>query len=216
MATEYGLQDGDNTADLARELIDRAGPENVHWAPRPDTPGGGVFVVNDDQAAADVLKARKLRRDAETARIEEAQKAADERDKAIDGTGVTPAEAGFPANSGTDPGSTGQARLAQEAVEGKHADADPNPAAEQKREAILNKEAEGATVQETTDAETRGAEAAEDDDDDSEDGGSDDGSESTDEQPKKLTPAQRRAKAKADREAAEAAKAESNDDSSTK
>ena len=131
---EYVLQPGDEPADVARSLLERAGsPDGVHWSPRPDVPGGGVFVVTDDEVAAAVAKDRHESRRIEAERIEAAQKAADERDAKADETGLTPLELGFPANAGTDPGSAGEAERNAEATStpaesDDDADADDEPA----------------------------------------------------------------------------------------
>lgn len=111
MTAEYPLRHGDNPAEVAQMLLDRAdAPEHIQWAPRPDTPGGGVFVVHDEAVAADVARLRQEQRDAEAQRIEAAQTAADERDAKADETGLTPAELGYPAAGGTDPGSAAEAQ----------------------------------------------------------------------------------------------------------
>jgi hypothetical protein len=133
---EYVLQPGDDPGDVAKQLIEAAGPENVHWFPRPDVPGGGVFQVNDEEAIAGVARTRAAARDAETRRIEEAQAAADERDAKADETGMTPHELGFPANAGTDPGSVAEAERNAEVTgdadpegDGEEVEADDEPVA---------------------------------------------------------------------------------------
>lgn len=102
---EYVLQDGDTHLDVARALIAKAGADAVDWSPRPDVPGGGVYVVRDEQALASFVQERQAARQAEAERIATAQKAADERDAKLDETGATPAELGMSPNLGTDPGS---------------------------------------------------------------------------------------------------------------
>ncbi|HEU5111008.1 MAG TPA: hypothetical protein VFT95_20905, partial [Micromonosporaceae bacterium] len=112
---EYVMQEGDTAAEVARALLDKTDdPGSVHWSPRPDVPGGGVFVVHDEQVAAEVARERAEARQAEADRIAAAQAVAEERDAKADETGMTPAELGFPANAGTDPGSAGEAaRIAE-------------------------------------------------------------------------------------------------------
>jgi hypothetical protein len=98
----------DNPAEVARALLDKVDdPQAVVWAPRPDVPGGGVYVVRDEAVVAEVTRARKQARDDQARRISEAQAAADDRDAKADETGLTPAELGIPASTGTDPGAPG-------------------------------------------------------------------------------------------------------------
>lgn len=114
---DYVMADDDNPTEVAQQLIAAAGADNVHWYPRPDTPGGGVFAVNDEQAVADVVRKRQQARTEEAERIAASQKAADERDRKADETGLTPAQLGFAANTGTDPGSADAAKDAIEAAQ---------------------------------------------------------------------------------------------------
>lgn len=145
MATEYAIGVGETMTEIARELIDRAGSDKVAWAPRPDTHGGGVFIVDDDQAAEDVRRARALRFAAEAERIVKAQRAADDRDQAIDGTGLTPSEAGFPAATGQDPGSPDQGK----------ADDDDTGSEDDDKEPESTPESETGTEQRETPAQRR-------------------------------------------------------------
>lgn len=112
MTTEYVLVEGDNLQEVARDLLEQAAsPDQVHWSPRPDVYGGGVFVLSDETIAQRTVERRRARRAEEAAQIEASQKAADERDShpAVAEGLATPAEAGFAANAGTDPGSAGEA-----------------------------------------------------------------------------------------------------------
>jgi hypothetical protein len=119
---EYQMAEGDVAADVARDLIAQAGdPDRVHFYPRPNVPGGGVFEVDDD-VAEKVVQQRAKVRDEERQRIENAQAAAEERDARADETGMTPAELGFRANAGTDPGSKAQAEQAAETTGDKPAE----------------------------------------------------------------------------------------------
>lgn len=122
MTTEYVLTEGDVLQEVARDLLEQAAsPDQVHWSPRPDVYGGGVFVLADEGIAQRTIERRRARRADEAARIEAAQKAADERDSdpAVAEGLATPAEAGFAANAGTDPGSAGEAeRIAAVTSEG--------------------------------------------------------------------------------------------------
>lgn len=102
MTTEYFLQEGDNVTDVARALIDQAAePDDVHWMPRPDTIGGGVFVLRDATIAERVQA--KLRADAEEAarvaadeRARHAAEEEDDEDEGDDTADETPAEPGKP------------------------------------------------------------------------------------------------------------------------
>jgi hypothetical protein len=119
MTTEYVLVEGDNLQEVARDLLEQAAsPDQVHWSPRPDVYGGGVFVLADESIAQRTVERRRARRAEEAARIEAAQKAADKRDSdpAVAEGLATPAEAGFAANAGTDPGSAGEAERIREAT----------------------------------------------------------------------------------------------------
>jgi len=107
---EYVLREGDTHTDVARRLLAEVDdPQAVVWAPRPDVFGGGVYVVNDEAAVAKVVADLQAKRDDEAKRISAAQAKADERDARADETGLTPAQLGFPANAGTDPGAPGTA-----------------------------------------------------------------------------------------------------------
>jgi hypothetical protein len=112
MTTEYVLEPGQTHEELAQELLAQAAsPYQVHWSPRPDVYGGGVYVLADEGIAQRTREAMQARRAEEAQRIADAQKAADERDSQEDVASglLTPAEAGFSANAGTDPGSAGEA-----------------------------------------------------------------------------------------------------------
>jgi hypothetical protein len=107
MTTEYYLQEGDTHESLARDLLEQAAvPDQVVWRPRPDVYGGGVYELADSSIAERVREARAARRAEEAKRIEDSLRAADERDsdEAVAAGLLTPAEAGFPASTGTDPG----------------------------------------------------------------------------------------------------------------
>lgn len=136
MTTEYYLQEGDVHADVARDLLEQAAnPEQVHWSPRPDVPGGGVFVLAEEGIAQRTLAARRAKRLDETARIKAAQAAADERDSdpAVAEGLATPSEAGFPASGGTDPGAaavTEEHGDDEEPLDDEDADDEPDEAEE--------------------------------------------------------------------------------------
>jgi hypothetical protein len=105
---EYVLKEGEEHADVARRLLAESDdPNGVLWAPRPDTYGGGVYVVNNEETVAKVARDLQQVRDDQAKRIADAQAAADERDAKADETGLTPSQLGFPANSGSDPGAPG-------------------------------------------------------------------------------------------------------------
>ena len=107
---EYVLQEGDTHLDVARALLAEVDdPQSVVWAPRPDVYGGGVYVVNDEDAVANAVRVLQTRRDEQAKQIDEAQRAAEARDKRADETGLTPAQLGIPASIGTDPGAPGTA-----------------------------------------------------------------------------------------------------------
>lgn len=119
MTTEYYLEEGDTHESLAKDLLEQAAnPDQVTWAPRADTPGGGVYVLADEGIAQRVRAARADRRQEQARQIEEAQAAAQARDENPDvASGLaTPAEAGFAANAGTDPGAAGAAKANAEAT----------------------------------------------------------------------------------------------------
>lgn len=106
MTTEYVLTEGDVLQEVARDLMDQAeSPDQVHWSPRPDVYGGGVFVLADEGIAQRTVAARRARRAEQAAQIEAAQKAADERDSdpAVAEGLATPAEAGFAADRAVAP-----------------------------------------------------------------------------------------------------------------
>jgi hypothetical protein len=105
---EYVLKEGEEHADVARRLLAESDdPNSVLWAPRPDTYGGGVYVVNNEETVAKVARDLQQVRDDQAKQIAAAQAAADERDAKADETGLTPAQLGFPANAGADPGAPG-------------------------------------------------------------------------------------------------------------
>jgi hypothetical protein len=118
VTTEYYLQEGDVQADVARDLLEQAEhPDQVHWSPRPDVYGGGVYVLGDESIAQRTLAVRKARRQEEADRIAANLAAADERDshEAVASGLATPGEAGFPANTGTDPGSGAEGAASDDA-----------------------------------------------------------------------------------------------------
>lgn len=120
---EYVMHPGDNPVEVVRALLDKASdPSQVMWSPRPDVPGGGVYVVNDDELIREVTQQQKAKRDAEAKRIADAQAAADERDAQADETGLTPNELGFPASTGTDPGAEGTAGVQADLVSAQRGD----------------------------------------------------------------------------------------------
>lgn len=50
---EYVMGRDDDQAEVSRSLLEHAGPERaaqIEWRPRPNVPGGGVFVMPDDLA----------------------------------------------------------------------------------------------------------------------------------------------------------------------
>lgn len=184
MSTEYMLEPGQSHEELAQDLLSQAGdPSQVTWSPRPDVFGGGVYVLADEGIAQRTRELRKARFDAEAKRIEEAQAAADRRDsnEAVASGLLTPAEAGFAANGGTDPGSAG-------AAERNAADVKAGQTPDAPKDAAISTD----TVEERQVAAEQDGDDAEADDEDAED-------------EKPLTPAQKRAAAKKAK-AAEAAK----------
>lgn len=105
---EYVLKEGEEHADVARRLLAESDdPNGVLWAPRPDTYGGGVYVVNNEETVAKVARDLQQVRDDQAKQIADAQAAADKRDARADETGLTPTQLGFPANAGSDPGAPG-------------------------------------------------------------------------------------------------------------
>jgi hypothetical protein len=185
MTTEYMLEPGQSHEELARDLLEQAAsPDQVHWSPRPDVYGGGVYVLADEGIAQRTREVRQARRADEAKRIEEAQAAADERDANPDVAEglLTPSEAGFSASTGTDPGSAGAAQANADAVEaGQRPDAPAD-----------------AAISTDTEADRQAGTAEADDDADAADDA---------EGEPKLTPAQKRAAAKKAKQA-EAAKAD--------
>jgi hypothetical protein len=112
MTTEYVLEPGQSHEELARDLLEQAAsPNQVTWSPRPDVFGGGVYVLADEGIAQRVREVRAARREEQAKQIADAQAAANERDASADVAAglLTPAEAGFSANAGTDPGSAAEA-----------------------------------------------------------------------------------------------------------
>lgn len=181
---EYVMHPDDNPVEVVRGLLDKVDdPAKVMWSPRPDVPGGGVYVVNDEEAVAAVVAERKAARDAEAQRIADAQAAADKRDAKADETGLTPSELGIPASTGTDPGAPGTAGVLA------------TPEAAQRGDGLLAPEiAQTPTVQNAdgtvspADASTADEAAA-----DAEDGEPVADDPATPEDESKMTPAQRRA-----------------------
>lgn len=154
MTTEYPLQEGEPIHGLARELLDAANdPSQVAWSPRPDTPGGGVFVVTDETVAQRVLDRRRERAQGEQDRINASLAAADERDssEAVASGLLTPAEAGFAANAGTDPGAPG---TEGERLDDEESDEDAEPTEDDPATA------EDESAPKTTAAKRRAAKAA--------------------------------------------------------
>lgn len=127
MTTEYYLQEGDTHESLARDLLEQAAnPDQVHWSPRPDVYGGGVYLLSDGSIAERVREARAARRAEEGKRIEASLKAAAERDSHEDVASglLTPAEAGFAAS--ISPAETaGEDDAADEDEEPEGADEEP-------------------------------------------------------------------------------------------
>lgn len=77
---EYVLGPDDNQQDVARRLMEHAGPERAHeiaWYPRPNVPGGGVFSMPDD--LADGVSDGQLSRLDDNARGEQIRLATDGR-----------------------------------------------------------------------------------------------------------------------------------------
>lgn len=169
MATEYALGPDDTHESLAKDLLEQAEhPGQVTWSPRPDVHGGGVYVLADEGIAQRVREVRYARR-AEDARKQEAAEAfAKTRDESPDvAEGLaTPAEAGFPASIGGDPGAAGTETAPAETVEDEGpADEEPaddnsttpedesrqTPAQKRaaKREAAKKAEAEAAAAEKT-------------------------------------------------------------------
>lgn len=140
MTTEYYLEEGDTHESVARDLLEQAEhPDQVHWSPRPDVHGGGVYLLADHGIAERTRQARQARRAEEAQQIADALAAAEERDSHPDvAEGLaTPAEAGFPASltpaseAEADAAAVADAEAADEAEEADAADA----AAEQDGEA---------------------------------------------------------------------------------
>jgi hypothetical protein len=101
MTTEYMLEPGQSHEELARDLLEQAeSPDQVHWSPRPDVPGGGVYLLADAAIAERVRAVRAARRTEEAARIADSLAAAEKRDSNEDVASglLTPGEAGFPAD----------------------------------------------------------------------------------------------------------------------
>lgn len=187
---EYVMHPEDDSVEVARGLLDRVeDPQAVMWSPRPDVPGGGVFVVRDEETVAEVARVQQQKRDTQAQQIADAQAAAEQRDAKADETGLTPTELGFPASTGADPGAPG--------TEGVRA----SDEAAARGDGLLAPE-----VTENPD----GTVSSEEDDPDTGESATDD--PSTPEDESKMTPAQRRAakrKAAAEAAAAEQAQADS-------
>lgn len=105
---EYVLREDEDQTTVAQELLANADhPDHVQWRPRSGVPHGGVYEI-DDGLAERMIAHRRSVAEAESTRIADALAAAEERDSA-DGVAeglVTPAEAGFAASTGTDPGAS--------------------------------------------------------------------------------------------------------------
>jgi hypothetical protein len=120
MTTEYPLQEGDDPVKLAQDLIEQAtDPDHVHWYPRPDTAGGGVFVLADPTIAERVRAKRQADAEAEAqAKLAKAAEAeTDDEGDEPDETGDEP-----PAEDGARPLTAAQKRAAKkQAAAGKAA-----------------------------------------------------------------------------------------------
>lgn len=98
MTAEYTVGEGQTVGELARELLDTAreldrDPSVIAWTPRPDTDGGGVFVVTDTEVAQRVLERRQRRAEAAPADAEAGPvEAPTTGEPIVDQTGVEPAE----------------------------------------------------------------------------------------------------------------------------
>lgn len=107
--SEYVLGVDENPEQTVRELLAHADdPASVVWSPRPDVPHGGVYVI-PDALSEKVLAARQAVRDAQAKQIQQGLDFAEQRDShdaVVQGL-ATPAEAGFPAAVGNDPGAPG-------------------------------------------------------------------------------------------------------------
>lgn len=126
---EYVMHPDDDATEVARQLLARVDdPQAVMWSHRPDVPGGGVFVVRDEETVAEVVRLRQQARDEQAKRIADAQQAADERDAKADETGLTPTELGIPASTGTDPGAPGTEGVLVDDESGEDGADDDEPA----------------------------------------------------------------------------------------
>lgn len=106
--TEYVLGPDEDQQEVAQRLLAAAkNPGAIAWSPRPNAhPHGGVYVLPDDEAD-DIIAAVAKARAEESARIEAALAAAQERDDKAAETGLTPEQLGFAASAGSDPGAPG-------------------------------------------------------------------------------------------------------------
>lgn len=104
---EVIIRDDETQQQVARELLDQAEhPDDVVWAPRSNTPHGGVFIVPDDKV--DELVARRTAALEASRRVTERRiDAMEERDRLLDKTGATPDELGIGAFSDGDRASLG-------------------------------------------------------------------------------------------------------------
>lgn len=130
---EVVLQEGDTHEGVARSLLAKVGDASaVAWSPRPDVYGGGVYVVADESAASAFVRERQQLQEEQAARIAKAQQFAEERDAKASETGATPAELGFAANIGNDPGAPGTegAREDQQDADEDDEDEDDDESAE--------------------------------------------------------------------------------------
>lgn len=104
MTAEYTVNEGETIGDLARELLAAAealghSPDVIAWSHRPDTPGGGVFIVTADEVAAEVLARRQVRAEQLRAALDREAAQLDEEsgdDGDDDAASETPAEDGKP------------------------------------------------------------------------------------------------------------------------
>lgn len=95
---EIYVKDGETKEEVARRLLDQAAhPDHVVWQPRSGQEAGGVFFVPDDEVDDLIARVEAARR-AETEATEKRIAFAEERDARIADTGLTPEQAGFPAN----------------------------------------------------------------------------------------------------------------------
>lgn len=147
MTTEYPLGPDDTHESLARDLLEQAAnPDQVHWSPRPDVHGGGVYVLADSGIAERVREVRLARRAEEADRIAASIAAADARDADPDvASGLaTPAEAGFAANTPAAVSGPDEAEETVDDAEGDGTDGEAKRTPAQKRAATKKAKQEAA------------------------------------------------------------------------